>query len=94
MWRDPSGEICPACSFPLARYAKRVKWIRLFSFGVVLLTLAALLYLLGRMAEFPSWYPWVVKGAAGLGGIAFLVGLVGLVVGGQSDPSSSPSVSG
>jgi hypothetical protein len=60
-----------------------------FSVGVVLLTVAALLYLLGRMAEFPTWYPWAVKAPAALGLLAFLVGLGGLMVGGRSGPAES-----
>ncbi len=84
VWRDPSGEVCPECQFPLARYARRLKWIRTFSVGVVLLTIAFLLYALGRMTEFPSWFGWVVQACAGIGFVALLIGLVGLVVGGRS----------
>lgn len=87
VWRDPSGEVCPECQFPLARYVRRLKWIRTFSAGVVLLTIVFLLYALGRMTEFPSWYDWVVRVGAGVGIVVFLVGLVGLVVGGRSEVS-------
>ncbi|UCF40372.1 MAG: hypothetical protein JSW43_11655 [Gemmatimonadota bacterium] len=94
VWRDPSGEVCPECEFPLARYTKRLKWIRTFSLGVVLLTLAFLLYALDRMGDFPAWFAWVVRGAAVLGGVASLVGLTGLVIGGRSDAAgtSPPAV--
>jgi hypothetical protein len=35
------------------------------------------------MADFPEWYPLVVKATAALGLLAFLVGLGGLVIGGR-----------
>jgi hypothetical protein len=91
VWRDPTGEVCPECQFPLARYTRRLKWIRTFSVGVVLLTVAFLLYALGRMTDFPSWFGWVVRVSAGIGLGALLIGLVGLVVGGRSGPEDSPS---
>jgi hypothetical protein len=91
VWRDPTGEVCPECQFPLARYARRLKWIRTFSAGVVLLTITFLLYALGRMTDFPAWFDWVVRAGAGIGLIALLVGLAGLVVGGRSGPEDSPS---
>ena len=90
VWRDPSGEVCPECQFPLARFARRLKWIRTFSLGVVLLTIAFLLYALDWMGDFPPWFGWVVRVGAGLGLVAFLIGLVGLVVGGRSGPAESP----
>jgi hypothetical protein len=83
--------VCPECQFPLARYARRLKWIRAFSAGVVLLTIAFLLYALGRMTEFASWFDWVVRASAGIGLVALLVGLVGLVVGGRSGSADTPT---
>ena len=92
VWRPPSGEICPECNFPLGRYARRAKWMRLFGVGVVVLTLAFLLNVLGKMAELPAWYGWIPKALAILGLLAFVGGLVGLVVGGRrSDSGQVPS---
>jgi len=83
VWRPPIGEVCPECNFPLARFARRAKWIRLFSAGVALLTIAFLLQVLGKMTTLPEWYQWVPGTLAVVGLVAFLVGLVGLVVGGR-----------
>ena len=85
VWREPSGRVCPKCSFPLERYAKRVNWMKLFATGVVLLTISFLTYVMGRFTDLPAWFPWLVRAGAALGGVAFLVGLAGLVVGGRSD---------
>jgi hypothetical protein len=92
VWRPPSGEVCPECSFPLARYAKRVKWIRIFSAGVVLLTISFLFYVLTRIAQAPPWSAWLLRTGVILGTSAFIVGLVGLVVGGrQGSVEGSPT---
>jgi hypothetical protein len=84
IWRPPSGEVCPECGFPLQRYARRVKWIRLFSAGIVLLTLGVLLAVLGTISEPSRWVGTVRNGLLGVGLVAFLVGLVGVVLGGRS----------
>jgi hypothetical protein len=94
VWRPPSGEVCPECQFPLARYARRVKWIRLFQLGVVLLTVSALLYVVGRFAETPAWVQWTYRTTTGLGAVAFLLGLLGLVVGGKHGPEPAGSDTG
>jgi hypothetical protein len=83
VWRPPSGEVCPECNFPLARYARRAKWMRLFGAGVALLTIAFLLQVLGKMTAMPGWYTWVPRTLAMVGLAAFVIGLVGLVVGGR-----------
>ena len=85
VWREPSGKVCPKCSFPLDRYANRVKWMRLFGAGVVLLTISLLTYVVGRFGDLPGWLPWARRAGLALGAVAFLVGLVGLVVGGRSE---------
>jgi hypothetical protein len=94
VWRPPSGEVCPECQFPLARFARRVKWIRTFQLGVVLLTAAALLYVVSRFGEDVSWIVWTYRTSAALGGLAFLAGLVGLVVGGKHGPDPASSGTG
>ncbi|NIN09979.1 MAG: hypothetical protein GTN62_01050 [Gemmatimonadales bacterium] len=86
VWRPPRGEVCPQCDFPLSRYAGRIKWIRLFTAGVVLLTAAILLYVLGRISDLGGWFGWVMRATALVGVVAFLIGLVGLVVGGRHGP--------
>ena len=83
VWRPPSGEVCPECNFPLARFAKRAKWMRLLGAGVAMLTISFLLHVLGKVTTFPEWYPWVPGTLAILGLVAFLPGLVGLGVGGR-----------
>lgn len=84
VWRPPSGVVCPECSFPLGRYARRLKWIRLFSAGVALLTIGFLLYILGRVTNVPAWVPPLQQGTVVVGAVAFLIGLLGLIVGGRS----------
>ena len=83
VWRPPSGEVCPECNFPLARFARRAKWMRLFGAGVAVLTISFLLQVLGKVTTFPEWYTWVPKTLAIIGLVAFLAGLIGLVVGGR-----------
>ena len=83
VWRPPSGEVCPECNFPLARYARRAKWMRLFGAGVAVLTLSFLLHVLGKMTTLPGWYGWIPRTLALIGLVAFFVGLIGLVVGGR-----------
>jgi hypothetical protein len=90
VWREPSGKVCPKCSFPLERYAKRVKWMRLFAAGVVLLTISLLTYIMERFTEFPAWLAWGRQAGFALGGLTFLVGLLGLVVGGRSERPPQP----
>jgi hypothetical protein len=85
VWREPSGKVCPKCSFPLDRYAKRVKWMRLFAAGVVLLTISALTYVMGRFADLPAWLSWVLRAGFAVGVLTFVVGLLGLVLGGRSE---------
>jgi hypothetical protein len=92
VWRPPSGEVCPECNFPLARFAKRAKWMRLFGAGVAVLTISFLLHVLGKVTTFPDWYGWVPRTLATVGVVAFAVGLAGLVVGGRrsADADSPP----
>jgi len=85
VWREPSGKVCPKCNFPLDRYSKRVKWMRLFAAGVVLLTISLLAYLMGRFGHLPAWLSWVLRASFALGVLAFVVGLLGLVLGGRSE---------
>jgi predicted RNA-binding Zn-ribbon protein involved in translation (DUF1610 family) len=83
VWRPPSGEVCPRCGFPLARFAKRVKWIRLFALGVITVGVAmVLLVLLGGEVDL-TWVSTLVRVLLGLGGLAIIVGLTGLIVGGR-----------
>jgi len=83
IWVPPSGEVCPECSFPLARYAKRVKWIRLLRIGVIVLTVSILVYVATWFGDTPGWANWVLGIAALAGATALIVGIVGLVVGGR-----------
>lgn len=91
VWRPPSGVVCPECSFPLGRYARRLKWIRLFSAGVALLTIGLLLYVWGLVAEVPAWLRTLQRGTVFAGAAAFLMGMVGLVLGGRSEEAGARS---
>ena len=91
VWRPPSGRVCPECSFPLERYARRLKWIRMLGFGVVMVTLSVLLFVLDLMGGgLPNTVRLVqqVLGAVGVLGVA--VGLGGIVVGGRSTGDQQP----
>jgi hypothetical protein len=88
VWRPPSGEVCPQCGFPLARFAKRTKWIRLFGLGVVTVGIAVvLLVLLGGEIDL-TWVPFLARVLLSLGGLAIVVGLTGLIVGGRRTTAS------
>jgi hypothetical protein len=85
VWRPPSGRVCPECSFPLERYARRLKWIRLLGAGVVLVTLSMLLFVLDMIGgDVGRGVQLVQQIAGGLGVLAVAGGLVGIVVGGRS----------
>jgi len=83
VWRPPSGRVCPECDFPLERYARRAKWIRVFTLGVVTLTFAFLLFVAGRINPLPAWVGATERVLLGVGAAAFVVGLVGMIVGGR-----------
>ncbi len=92
IWRPPSGEVCPECSFPISRYAYRRKWIHLFMVGTALLTVVALLFVFAMMSGFPGWFVWIVRAGAAVAIVTTVVGLVGIVIGGRhgTEPSSVP----
>ena len=90
VWRPPSGRVCPECDFPLERYARRAKWIRVFSFGVVTLTITFLLYIAGRVNPLPGWVGTVERVLLGVGLVAFAVGLGGMIVGGRRTDQQVP----
>ena len=83
VWRPPSGRVCPECSFPLERHARRVPWIRLFGASVALLTVTFLIYVTGRFVSLPSWSTAALRVMLAVGVIGLLVGLSGLIVGGR-----------
>jgi hypothetical protein len=58
--------------------------MRLFYFGVALLTVAFVLYVLRRVVDVPARFSVLQRGAATIGVVAFALSLVGLVVGGRS----------
>ena len=84
VWRPPSGEVCPECGFPLARFARRLKWMWMFRVGVLSLVAAFVLLLVKRYSGVESALnlPLRVLGLFGL--LALVVGVVGLIVGGRS----------
>ena len=86
LWRAPSGPVCPECSFPLGRYARRVKWIRLLLTGVVLVTISLLLLVVGMMGEGSRLW-WMVQRTVGVVGLAVLsTGLGGVIIGRRRKP--------
>lgn len=88
VWRPPSGEVCPECAFPLARFARRLKWMWLLRLGVVLVLGAFVLVLVQRVSEVGMgvgmW--WVIVSLSGVGLLASVLGVVGLIVGGRRNP--------
>ena len=83
IWIEPGGKVCPECTFPLDRYARRVKWLETFVAGIGVLTLWVVLGVLSTGLQFPVWLRWVQVGLAGVGTALFLVGVVGLLLGGR-----------
>ena len=81
VWRPASGNTCPNCSFPLDRYARRLKWIRVFRAAVVLLVVGLVLLMVNRYTEMPNWVVILYKGLGIAGLVAFLVGGIGMIVG-------------
>jgi hypothetical protein len=84
VWRPPSGDVCPECRFPLGRYARRVKWIRLFIAGITLLLVDGGLVVIGVIRASPM-SPALVRTVGIVGAIALFGGLIGLIVGGRSE---------
>jgi hypothetical protein len=87
VWRPPSGEVCPECGFPLARFARRLKWMWTFRLGVVLLVVAFGLLLVKRYGGDAGGLVWALRISGGAGVLAVAVGVVGLIVGGRSGES-------
>lgn len=83
IWRPPSGKVCPECFFPLERYVRRLKWIRTFSAGLVLLVVALMLLILSLLNPDNPWAGSGARIVAGVGGIVLVVGLIGIIVGGS-----------
>jgi hypothetical protein len=83
IWRPPSGAICPECFFPLARYVRRLKWVRTFSAGLVLLVGALMLFILSLLNPASTWAGSGARLVVGIGGLVTVVGIGGIVLGGQ-----------
>lgn len=90
VWRPPSGRVCPECDFPLERYARRAKWIRVFSLGVASLTFTFLLFVAGRINPLPGWVLGLERVLLVVGLVAFVVGLSGMIVGGRRTDQQAP----
>ncbi len=90
IWLQPSGAICPECFFPLARYAKRQKWVQLFIMGVVLATLSILLFILALLSGFETWLRILLRITGVVAVLALAAGLVGIVVGGRRTEQVPP----
>jgi hypothetical protein len=82
VWRPPSGDACPHCRFPLGRYAHRMKWIRLFILGIVILAIDATLMIIGEVGV-ASVSRGLLQVLGVVGGISLTVGLIGLILGGR-----------
>lgn len=83
VWRPPSGEVCPECGFPLARFARRLKWMWSFRFGVLSLIASFVLLLVRRFGATGEGVTWAIRVLGGFGLLAVLIGIVGLIVGGR-----------
>ncbi len=94
IWVPPRGEFCPECGFPLSRYVARLKWVRLFSAGVVLLAIALSFFVLSQITNLGEALTWPLRIAAGAGLVTFLVGLGGIIIGGPRGPMEGDSASG
>ncbi len=90
IWLQPKGAICPECYFPMARYARRLKWIRLFLVGVALVALSGLVLVGALLSGFRGWFPWIFQVTLVVGLAALLVGLLGIVIGGRRRPEDVP----
>lgn len=90
IWRAPSGQVCPECFFPLTRYARRLKWVRIFSAGLVLLVMALMFFILWMFNPAGEWAAGVARVVGVIGAGALLVGLGGIVVGGRRTPGDEP----
>jgi membrane protease YdiL (CAAX protease family) len=84
VWRPPSGDVCPECRFPLGRYARRMKWIRLFIFGIMVLAVDVALLIIGEVGAGSMPAP-LLQVLGVIGGLSLIAGLIGLIVGGRSD---------
>lgn len=89
IWVAPRGPVCPNCQFPLARYMRRLAWIRLFMTGVALLAVSLMLFILSLIGGPRSWLGWSMRIMAGLGGLLAMLGLIGIIVGGQRDSTKA-----
>ena len=90
IWRAPSGQVCPECFFPLARYARRLKWVRLFSGGLVLLVTALMFFILWLLNPAGTWAAGVARVVAVIGAAVLVLGVGGIVVGGRRRPGDEP----
>ncbi|HEX9728867.1 MAG TPA: hypothetical protein VGA37_10215 [Gemmatimonadales bacterium] len=89
IWVPPQGEVCPECSFPLARYARRATWLRVFMLGVVLSAVWLVLRVLSGVSDYPAWLRWAQRLTAWAAPVVLIVGLLGLVIGGRRDPTDT-----
>lgn len=90
VWRPPSGEVCPECGFPLARFARRLKWMWMFRVGVLCLVAAFALLLVKRYGGVETALTWPLRVLGSAGFLSLVLGVVGLIVGGRHGPESEP----
>lgn len=82
VWRPSSRATCPECGFPIERFLRRQRWIRLFLGGVVLVTVGATLFMVDWIrGAIGGVATWSGVGMAGLGAVLLVSGLVGIVIG-------------
>jgi hypothetical protein len=93
IWRPPSGMVCPECFFPLSRYARRLKWVRVFSGGLALLVAALMLTLLWMFSPQSTWPVRAARIVALVGAAVLLVGAGGIVIGGRRRPDDQAPTS-
>lgn len=88
VWRPTSRAVCPDCGFPIERFLRRQRWIRLFLAGVVLLTLSGAAFMVNWIRGSPAGWAYGVLGTmVGIGATVLIVGLLGLAIGGRARAS-------
>lgn len=86
IWVAPRGAVCPENQFPLARYARRAKWLRLLFLGIASLAVTASLFVLQIIGGPTSTMSTIVRVLGTVGALLLVVGLVGVIVGGRRTP--------
>lgn len=83
VWTPPRGDFCPECEFPMSKYFGRIKWIRTFGVGIVMVLLFVTMQIIGSVARIGEAFTVTMQILVALGGIISIIGIVGIIVGGK-----------